>query len=700
MLKRTPLLMVSLLWAGLAHAEKKGVLGFRYSQQPEGMVITKVVEGSGAASAGIVVGDRIVSVDGVDVVDAEEPPSLKGPEGASVQFGIISALSSEKRDLTVTRGPPPPKKDKPKEASPRVISRFAGAIYSGKISDVKGATTALIKADFAGKDPKDAIGRHLIRAIKRKRKKVVRAALSVLSEAPNPAAGLQYRIGQAYWFLDDEHATAVKWLTSLLETYPNDTARSLGSRGMEEEWLANSLWLSGDKAGAIDLTRQIVGRRQVDLLLKRVGMANPTPMEPWAVRLPPVDEVDVELLDGSDWSLSSQKGKPVVLVFWATWCGPCKKEMPALADLKRKRPNWPVEFLAISTDKSSAAGKVNKLVKDWDLPFPVTRTDELNGRFGVTGLPSMRVIGADGTLRSSSRGYSKSSIKKLVNKLDDLVAEVSDPTKQKSAFPYGKAWGENQPTVRSIFGHEEVRSIAASGSHVALQIRGHGPFSAPLEAGTIAGSLEVEETQKATGEKGIAWFGGPLSYGVNWVRARNENGDTSWFATTPNQIVSVASSGDQLWVALEDGLLAFDETGVVVHNLDVSVHDLAPAEDGGIWAVDGEERLRIGPDGSALLRDEAKGAQQIAGDGTWTGEGITELIAGRFGPEGSTRIVGLNQRNTIVGLDGNGVAALRISLDNDKAPNIAHADLDGDGQDELLISSRGRGVATVELEIP
>jgi len=312
----------------------------------------------------------------------------------------------------------------------------------------------------------------------------------------------------------------------------------------------------------------------------------------------------------------------------------------------------------------------------------------------------MRVIGADGTLRSSSRGYSKSSIKKLVSKLDNLVDEASDPSKQKSAFPYGSAWGEHQPVIRSIFGHEEIRGIAASGSHVALQVRGHGPVTAPIEKGSISGSLEVEETQKAVGEKGIAWFAGPLSYGYNWVRARNENGDPSWFTTTPSKIISVASSGDQLWVALKDGLLALDQTGTVVHNLDVSVHDLAPAEDGGIWAVDGKERLRIGPDGSALLRDEAKGSQQIAGDGTWAAEGITELIAGRFGPEGSTRIVGLNQRNTIVGLDANGVAALRISLDNDKVPDIAHADLDGDGQDELLISSRGRGVATVELEIP
>jgi hypothetical protein len=55
---------------------------------------------------------------------------------------------------------------------------------------------------------------------------------------------------------------------------------------------------------------------------------------------------------------------------------------------------------------------------------------------------------------------------------------------------------------------------------------------------------------------------------------------------------------------------------------------------------------------------------------------------------------------TIVGLDGNGVAALRIDVNNATPPAIAAADLDGDGRDELLISSFGRGIATIDLEIP
>ena len=64
------------------------------------------------------------------------------------------------------------------------------------------------------------------------------------------------------------------------------------------------------------------------------------------------------------------------------------------------------------------------------------------------------------------------------------------------------------------------------------------------------------------------------------------------------------------------GLVALDANGEVIHNLDVDVQDIAAAPDGGIWAVDGTERLRIGPDGAALLRNQAK-ERWLADNGRW-----------------------------------------------------------------------------------
>ena len=128
--------------------------------------------------------------------------------------------------------------------------------------------------------------------------------------------------------------------------------------------------------------------------------------------------------------------------------------------------------------------------------------------------------------------------------------------------------------------------------------------------------------------------------------------------------------------------------------------DIAAAADGGIWAVDGEQRLRIGPDGTALLRNDALGGWRIAGDGTWVTEGFSDILVGRYGPAGEQRVIALREDGTILGLDGDGSPALRIQLEDEIQPYIAAGDLDGDGQDELLVSSKDRGVATVEMEIP
>ena len=91
---------------------------------------------------------------------------------------------------------------------------------------------------------------------------------------------------------------------------------------------------------------------------------------------------------------------------------------------------------------------------------------------------------------------------------------------------------------------------------------------------------------------------------------------------------------------------------------------------------------------------------RIAGDGTWVGAGFQDLISGRFGPNKEPRVVALRDDGVILGLNGDGGPALRVQLEDEVQPYISFGDLDGDGRDELLISSKDRGVATIEMEIP
>lgn len=698
--------MMNLLFLGLltgalsAHAGDLGVIGVRYAEHPEGLIIRRVLDESGAQAAGLMTGDRIVSVDGVDLTSGEDMPPLRGEKGSTVTLGLYRPLATELVTVTVTRGSA--KKPAAGDDGPHpAVARFAGAMRMDGGPKIKRAVSRLVKSSYGDQDAADAIGQKLVRAAKR-RKAAARAALKAFAEVSDPPPGLMYRMGEAYFTLG-RYAEAKRWLEGAVEGYPDDAARALGARGRAEEMLANVYWETGDRQAAIDLTRQLARYRRVLPLTKKVGMANPTPEEPWEIDLPPLADFSVETMSGDTWTLSEQRGKPVVLVFWATWCGPCKKEMPALAELLNNRPDWPVSFLAVSVDDDRAAAKAERMVKDWALPFPSVRTADLMERFGVSSLPSMRVIGPNGSLRSSSRGYSESSVKKLEASVDDLVAEAADAERKAAAFPFGSAWTAGTLEVRALSAVDGVRRLAASPAGVAGDIAGHGAMSLRLEDGRVLSGLEVEESLKSKQDAGVAWFSGPLSYGNLWIRARNPDGSTRWFMTVPSRIKALVTSGEQLWVALKDELVVMDSSGGVVHRVPQRAIALAAASDGGVWAVDGQERVRVGPSGDILLRDSAEGAAHIVGDGQWATSAVTTLISGAFGPEGQMRTVGVNRMGLIVGLDGEGQAALRIHVqDSEKnpGPSIAGADLDGDGQDELLISSWGRGVATVEVEIP
>jgi len=127
---------------------------------------------------------------------------------------------------------------------------------------------------------------------------------------------------------------------------------------------------------------------------------------------------------------------------------------------------------------------------------------------------------------------------------------------------------------------------------------------------------------------------------------------------------------------------------------------MAAASDGGVWAVDGHQRIRFSPDGSIAFSDAAPGSRFIAADGSWVGDGFQQMALGRFGPNGEARVVALRLDGTVVGLDADGKPALRLDVNNDRGHSFAVGDLDDDGLDEFVLSSFGHGVATFELEIP
>jgi peroxiredoxin len=115
-------------------------------------------------------------------------------------------------------------------------------------------------------------------------------------------------------------------------------------------------------------------------------------------------------LSGQEQTLASFKGRIVVLNFWATWCVPCRKEMPAFVNLQSQYAAWGVQVVAASADTEETAGQVVKFVRDKKLSFPVWTgaTTEHMLAFGLgSELPGTVIVGRDGKIVSRFKGMIK-----------------------------------------------------------------------------------------------------------------------------------------------------------------------------------------------------------------------------------------------------------------------------------------------------
>ena len=97
-------------------------------------------------------------------------------------------------------------------------------------------------------------------------------------------------------------------------------------------------------------------------------------------------------------------GKVVLVNFWATWCEPCKEEMPNLEKLYRKFDGEPFLLLAVTTD--TQRGAIRGFMKETGLSFPVLLDEEkdFSAAFGVRGLPTSFLIGPDGRILARAVG--------------------------------------------------------------------------------------------------------------------------------------------------------------------------------------------------------------------------------------------------------------------------------------------------------
>jgi len=114
---------------------------------------------------------------------------------------------------------------------------------------------------------------------------------------------------------------------------------------------------------------------------------------------------DIKALDGKSYSLAKLKGKPVLLDFWATWCGPCRKAMPVVEKMYQDFKDQGLVVLAVDAGEERAT--VEEFLKKTPLPYPVVLSGETNitESYHVAAFPTFVMIGRDGKIVAHQIGY-------------------------------------------------------------------------------------------------------------------------------------------------------------------------------------------------------------------------------------------------------------------------------------------------------
>ncbi|MFO0700268.1 MAG: TlpA disulfide reductase family protein [Nitrospira sp.] len=110
----------------------------------------------------------------------------------------------------------------------------------------------------------------------------------------------------------------------------------------------------------------------------------------------PIAEFDLKALDGETVGSKVLTGKVVLLNFWATWCGPCKEEMPSLAKLQAKFDSSQFQVVTVTTDMHPKGIKQFLDHLGIHLPVLFDEHEDVSRTFMVRGLPTTVLIAQDG----------------------------------------------------------------------------------------------------------------------------------------------------------------------------------------------------------------------------------------------------------------------------------------------------------------
>jgi thiol-disulfide isomerase/thioredoxin len=119
--------------------------------------------------------------------------------------------------------------------------------------------------------------------------------------------------------------------------------------------------------------------------------------------------------------LSDYRGKIVIISFWASWCPPCRKEMPVLAVIQKQATRDKLVVFAVDWQESDDRFRqIKRALGGVDLTLISDDSGYIGRQYGVKAIPHMIIIGRDGRIAAIHVGYSEKEIPILANEINSL----------------------------------------------------------------------------------------------------------------------------------------------------------------------------------------------------------------------------------------------------------------------------------------
>jgi thiol-disulfide isomerase/thioredoxin len=129
-------------------------------------------------------------------------------------------------------------------------------------------------------------------------------------------------------------------------------------------------------------------------------------------------------IDGTEIRVSDYKGKIVIVSFWASWCGPCMKELPVLSGIQKSATTEKLQVISINYGESRRMfKKIADVLADSSMRLVSDMNRKTGKKYGVDGIPHMVIIDAEGKVAAVHVGYDESQLPALIDEINAIASE-------------------------------------------------------------------------------------------------------------------------------------------------------------------------------------------------------------------------------------------------------------------------------------